>query len=149
MFQTIVFAYDGSAECRDAFEEGIELASRFKACCYMLAIVTPPPVVSFVEGPPSDEVLDKDRAELIAVMNEGISRLRQAGIEATGFIQVDESPAKAIGTFAEEKGADLIIVGHHRQNTIERWWYGSVGHALLDHVPCSIFISMPKGRQSQ
>ncbi len=143
MFKTIVFAYDGSAKCRDAFEEGITLASRFQARCYLLAVIPPPPAIALADGPLSDELLEPDRAALHAILEEGIRRMRQVGIQATGHLQIDEAPAKAIGAFAGEVGADLIIVGHHRRSTLERWWYGSVGHALLDHVPCSVFVSMP------
>lgn len=144
MFQTIVFAYDGSAESRDALDEGIELASRFQAHCYVLAVFRPQPEISFVEGPVSDEVLEQDRAELIVTLKGAVARMRQAGIDAASYIQIDEEPAKAIAAFAAEKGADLIIIGHHPHPTLSRWWYGSVGHALLDHVPCSVFVSMPK-----
>jgi nucleotide-binding universal stress UspA family protein len=38
MFQTIVLAYDGSAECRDALTDGIALATRFDARCHLLAV---------------------------------------------------------------------------------------------------------------
>jgi nucleotide-binding universal stress UspA family protein len=144
MFQTIIFAYDGSAECRDAFEEGIVLASRFQARCFLLAVIPPLPA-TYAEGPVSDELLAGDRAAVQAILDEGVSRMRQAGIEATGHLQTDEEPAKAIGAFAANVSADLIIVGHHRRTAIQRWWHGSVGHALLDHVPCSVFVSMPKG----
>lgn len=144
MFQTIVFAYDGSAECRDAFAEGIELASRFQARCYLLAVFRPQPEISFVEGPVSEEVLEQDRAELIVTLKGAIARMRQAGIDAASYIQIDEEPAKAIAAFAAEKGADLIIIGHHPHPALSRWWHDSVGHSLLDHVPCSVFVSMPK-----
>ncbi|HEY0721215.1 MAG TPA: universal stress protein [Gammaproteobacteria bacterium] len=144
MFQNIVFAYDGSAECRDAFEEGIALASRFQARCFLLAVISPPPALSLAEGHINDELLQPDRDTLHAILDEDIARLRQAGIAATGHLKTDEAPAKAIGAFATEVGADLIIIGHHRRATLARWWHGSVGHALLDHVPCSVFVSMPR-----
>ena len=143
MFQTIVFAYDGSAECRDAYEEGIELASRFHARCYVLAVIRPQPEISFVEGRVSDEVLEQDRSELIAILKEGVRRMRQAGIDAAGHIQIDEEPTQAISAFATEKDADLIIIGHQRRSTLKGWWHGSVGHSLLDHAPCSVLVSMP------
>lgn len=144
MFQTIVFAYDGSAECRNALEEGITLASRFQARCFLLAVIPEPPVLALAEGPLGSEVLEGEQAALQAILEEGIARMHEAGIAATGHLQTDAAPAQAIGAFAAEVGADLIIVGHHRRSTLQRWWYGSVGHALLDHVPCSIFVSMPK-----
>lgn len=143
MFKTIVFAYDGSVECRDAFDEGVALASRFQARCFLLAVIPPVPAIARAEDPVGENLLEKDGSSLGAILDEGVTRMKQAGIDATGYLRSDEEPARAIGAFAAEVGADLIIVGHHRRTALERWWHGSLGHALLDHVPCSVFVSMP------
>ena len=76
------------------------------------------------------------------ILEEGVSRLRQAGVQATGTLKTWEDPSQAIGAFAQETGADLVVIGHHRRSTLERWWRGSVGHHLLDHLPCSLLVSM-------
>lgn len=67
MFQTIVFAYDGSAECRDALEEGIALASRFNASCHLLAVVPPLSPYFLAAGPLSEDLSEKDRAYISIV----------------------------------------------------------------------------------
>jgi len=45
---------------------------------------------------------------------------------AVGFNPVAKlvrgQPAQQIGNFAREIGADLIVVGHRRQNAFKRWW---------------------------
>lgn len=143
MFQTIVFAYDGSAECRDALEESIALARRFQSRCHLLAVVPPPPAMALAAGPLPGELLDDEKTRAKAILEEGLVRLRQAGVEATGILRIDESPVEAIGAVARETGADLVVIGHHRRSAFDRWWRGSVGHSLLDHLPCSLFISMP------
>jgi len=144
MFKTIVFAYDGSSCCRDAFEEGIELAARLGARCHLLAVIPPPPTLALAEGPLPPEAAEAEQAAVTAVLKEGVARMGAAGIEAHGHIRSGDSPAIAIGDFAREVAADLVIVGHHRRSAIQRWWYGSVGHSLLDHLPCSVLVSMPR-----
>ena len=144
MFQTIVFAYDGSTECRDALEEGIALASRFNARCHLLAVVPPLSPYFLAAGPVSEDLSEKDRAYISAILEEGLARLRQKGLEATGSIRIWEAPTEAIGDFAGKVGADLVVVGHHRRSAFDRWWRGSVGHSLLDQLPCSQFVSMPR-----
>ncbi len=132
MFQTIAFAYDGSPECRDALREGIELASRLNARCHLLAA-----------GPLPDGYMQSAQADIDKVLEEGLALFREAGLDAVGSVRWEE-PAEAIGLFASEVGADFVVVGHHRRSTIDRWWHGSVSHSLVDQLPCSLFISMPR-----
>jgi nucleotide-binding universal stress UspA family protein len=86
--------------------------------------------------------MEDQQSEAAAILENGLARLRQAGLEATGVMRVWEEPAQAIGAFAREVGADLVIVGHHQRSAFSRWWRGSVGHSLLDQLPCSLLISM-------
>lgn len=142
MFQTIVLAYDGSAECRDALADGIALTTRFSARCHLLAVVPPMNSMAMSFGFMPEGLLDSDQAHYNGILEEGVSRLRQAGVQATGTLKTWVDPSQAIGAFAQETGADLVVIGHHRRSTLERWWRGSVGHHLLDHLPCSLLVSM-------
>jgi nucleotide-binding universal stress UspA family protein len=144
MFQTILFAYDGSAECRDALREGLAVAGRFSARCHLLAVVPPPPPLALAAGPLPAEILDAEKARVKDIVKEGLARFRQEGIDATGSVVIEVEPARAIGAVARELAADLVIIGHHRRSALDRWWSGSVGHSLLDHLPCSLFVSMPR-----
>lgn len=147
MFQSIVFAYDGSVECRDALEEGIALASRFDARCHLLAVIPPPHPMALAAGPLPDELIEDERSYVSTILEDGLARLRQAGVEATGILRTDESPVEVIGAVARETGADLVVIGHHRRSALDRWWRGSVGHSLLDQLPCSLFVSMPRNEK--
>ena len=71
---------------------------------------------------------------------EGVAALAEADIVADGQIRVGE-PAHQIARYAEEMGADLVIVGHQRRGVLSRWWQGSVGAALLDRLDCSLLIA--------
>jgi nucleotide-binding universal stress UspA family protein len=144
MFQTIVFAYDGSPECRDALKEGIDLAGRLNARCHLLAVVPLPPALALATGPLPDSYMENAQADIDKVLEEGLGLFREAGLDAAGAVKIREEPAEAIGLFASEIGADLVVVGHHRRTAFDRWWHGSVGHSLLDRLPCSLFVSMPR-----
>lgn len=109
MFQTIVFAYDGSVECQDALEEGILLASRFKARSYLLAIVPELPPMLLATVPISEGLLEDQETYTYSVLEEGL--------EATGSMKVWKEPGEAIGAFAREIGADLVVLGHHHHST--------------------------------
>lgn len=51
MLQSIVFAYDGSAKCRNALEEGIVVASHFNARCHLLVVAPPLSPYFLAAGP--------------------------------------------------------------------------------------------------
>jgi nucleotide-binding universal stress UspA family protein len=50
-------------------------------------------------------------------------------------------PKIAILDEAEHWGADLIIVGTHGYNALERLWLGSVSRAVASHAKCSVQIA--------
>jgi nucleotide-binding universal stress UspA family protein len=50
-------------------------------------------------------------------------------------------PKIAILDEAERWGADLIIVGSHGYNTMERLWLGSVSRAVASHAKCSVEVA--------
>jgi nucleotide-binding universal stress UspA family protein len=72
--------------------------------------------------------------------------LKNAGgeIEAAG-VQVDTyaregDPADAILDVAEEKKADLIVVGNKGMTGAKRFLLGSVPNKVSHHAPCSVMI---------
>jgi nucleotide-binding universal stress UspA family protein len=49
-------------------------------------------------------------------------------------------PAKAIVRFAEEEGADLIVVGSRGMTGTRRFLVGSVPNKVSHHAPCDVII---------
>jgi nucleotide-binding universal stress UspA family protein len=49
-------------------------------------------------------------------------------------------PKRAILDEAEHWDADLIIVGTHGYNALQRFWLGSVSRAVVSHAKCSIHV---------
>jgi nucleotide-binding universal stress UspA family protein len=50
-------------------------------------------------------------------------------------------PKIAILDEAERWGADLIVVGTHGHNALERLWLGSVSRAVASHAKCSVEVA--------
>ena len=53
-------------------------------------------------------------------------------------------PADTIADFAEEKGADMIIVGTHGRKGLARVFLGSTAESLLREAPCQVLVVKPK-----
>src|SRR5262245_27743612 len=56
-------------------------------------------------------------------------------------------PKIAILDEVEHWGADLIVVGTHGYNALERLWLGSVSRAVVSHAKCSVEIARRRKAQ--
>lgn len=67
-------------------------------------------------------------------------RLRQAGLRATPVV-VEGDPAHALLHAAEERQADLILLGTHGRTGLARLMLGSVARNVLHHAHVSVLIA--------
>lgn len=139
MYKRILLAYDGSVEGRAALREGALLAKRCGAKVYLLSVVTETPGMRMAEGAHSGAVA-QHQGSYKAILEQGVERLRAGGFDPVAKLVVGE-PSVEIGAFAEQIGADLVVVSHRRQNFLERWWLGATGGYLVDNINCSLLIS--------
>ena len=140
MFKKILLAYDGSPEYRAALRQGAELAQFCNAEVYLLAVITSSSAMPIAGGINPADLVTEEQREIHAFLQDGIERLRQRGIKAEGRLGYRD-PVDEIAMTAREIGADLIVVGHRRRNTIERWWRKSTSKNLLAVSPCSVLVS--------
>jgi nucleotide-binding universal stress UspA family protein len=127
MFKKILLAFDGSPEYRKGTLEGADLAAFCGADVHLLAIVA--------SGMANDAKGNSGR-----ILEDMLEQLRQRGIQADGRLGSGD-PVDVITSTAREINADLIVVGHRRRNTINRWWRKSTSRNLLVVAPCSVLIS--------
>ena len=140
MFKTILLAYDGSPEYRSALRRGAELAQFCGAEVHLLAVITSSSAMPTAGGVNSSDLVTQEQREIHAFLQDGVERLRKRGIKAQGRIGYRD-PVDEIAVTAQEIGADLIVVGHRRRNTIERWWRKSTSKNLLAVAPCSVLVT--------
>lgn len=136
MYKRILLATDGAPESLHALREGALLAKAYRAAVFLLVIdrftaaarvadgVYPVPITS-----PAPELLER-----------GLARLGRLGVAAKGSVAEGDA-AMLIGKAARDFRADLVVVGHRRQNLLERWWSGSSGAYVTDQVDCSVLIA--------
>lgn len=140
MYKRILLAYDGSPEYRAALRQGAELAQFVGAEVYLLAVILSSTSLPMADGVNPSDIVDEEHREAEAFLKEGIEKLRQRGITADGRLGFRD-PVDEIAMTAREVGADLIVVGHRRRNTIERWWRRSTSKSLLTVSPCDVLVS--------
>jgi nucleotide-binding universal stress UspA family protein len=139
MYERVLLAYDGSMEGGIALREGAILARRCGAKVFLLSVVDDSGGVRLAEGAHAGLVNDlTERAR--ESLAKGVARLSSLGMVPTAKLVVGE-PARVIGAYAREVKADLVVVGHHKRNMLERWWSGPTGAYLCDHIGCTVLIA--------
>ena len=73
------------------------------------------------------------------LLEEAAEKFRGAGWEAETNV-VMGNPRRAISHFAEEWRADLLLVGSHGLNVLERLALGSTVRSALRHTKCSVEV---------
>jgi nucleotide-binding universal stress UspA family protein len=139
MYKRILLAYDGTLEGAVALREGALIAQKCQARVFLLSVIPETGGVHMAEALHAGAIAQQTN-DYKAVLEHGVARMRQFGFEPTARLVIGE-PVRAIGKFAKEVGADLVVVGHRRQSVLERWWSGPTGSFLTDHIRCTLLIA--------
>ncbi len=142
MYKTIVLAYDGSESGQRALLDCQEIGQWSQARLHLVAVMAPPIAMATVDAwalNPSAE--SSEKAHYQAVLDAGLQRLRDSGLEAQGRVVVGNA-VDEIARAAAAVQADLIVLGHkHLESWAARWWRGaSVSQSLIEYAPCSVLI---------
>jgi nucleotide-binding universal stress UspA family protein len=79
------------------------------------------------------------REDVQAVLDEEADRIR-GDVGAVETFAREGDPADAILDVAEEKNADLIVVGNKGMTGARRFLLGSVPNKVSHHAPCNVMI---------
>ena len=91
------------------------------------------------------ELIEDAKREARTLVTAAMEEFKRTGHEVISEIQAGV-PKKAIVEYAQNWGADLIMVGSHRSNAVARFLLGSVSRAVLRSAPCSVEIVRPSPR---
>jgi nucleotide-binding universal stress UspA family protein len=139
MYKKILLCYDGTAEGRRALRQGADLATAMQSKVYLLAICRSLVATSVPEGV-TPELVASEESSARALLNEGVSKLKELGLNAEGYL-VFGNPMVLIPEAAARVGADLIVVGYKPRGRFARWWSDSDEQTLVTRVNCSILVT--------
>jgi nucleotide-binding universal stress UspA family protein len=143
MFRSIVVGTDGSDTARKAVEEAIGLAKALGATIELVSAYEPVPdqrLRQEARSAPTDlQWMVNPREDVDATLKEACETIQAEGVQVTPYAR-EGDPADAILDVAEERDADLIVVGNKGMTGAKRFLLGSVPNKVSHHAPCSVLI---------
>ncbi len=143
MFKTVVVGTDGSETATNAVRQAVELARDVGATVEIVSAYEPvPPQRLRQERRETPEDLQwaiNPREDVESTLEDAAVIASDAGVSANTHRRQGD-PADAILDVAEERGADLIVVGNKGMTGAKRFLLGSVPNKVSHHAPCSVLI---------
>ena len=143
MFTAIVIGTDGSDTAKEAVRQASELAKMLGARMHLVSAYEPVPEGRLREErqevPEDLQWMVNPREDVNATLEETGEQLQDQGLEVEIHAR-EGDPADAILDVAEEKGADLIVVGNKGMTGAKRFLLGSVPNKVSHHAPCAVLI---------
>jgi nucleotide-binding universal stress UspA family protein len=136
MFRSIVVGTDGSATADEAVRQAAELAALLRARVHLVCVYE---TSDGEEDRAGDGWASGTREVVEATLARSAAVFAAAGVEVDRYPQRGD-PADSILDVAEERDADLIIVGNRGRTGAKRFLLGSVPNRISHHAPCAVLI---------
>jgi nucleotide-binding universal stress UspA family protein len=137
MFASIVVGTDGSDTAKEAVRQAVELAKSVGAELLLVSAYQPAAGTAAEARDPHWMVSAPE--DVGALLKEAAAAAEAEGIAVQTFPRQGD-PADAILDVAEERDADLVVVGNRGMTGAKRFLLGSVPNRVSHHAPCSVLI---------
>jgi nucleotide-binding universal stress UspA family protein len=143
MFRSIVVGTDGSDTATQAVRQAVDLAAAVGASLELVSAYEPVPAQRLREeqrdAPEDLQWAIHPREDVDLTLQGAAEVAKQAGVAVNVYARQGD-PADAILDVAEERDADLIVVGNKGMTGAKRFLLGSVPNKVSHHAPCSVLI---------
>jgi len=143
MFKSIVVGTDGSDTATQAVRQAVDLAHAVGAKLELVSAYEPVPAQRLQEerrdAPEDLQWAINPREDVDMTLEAAAAVAREAGVDVDIYPRQGD-PADAILDVAEEREADLVVVGNKGMTGARRFLLGSVPNKVSHHAPCSVLI---------
>ena len=144
---SILFPTDFSDVAEGAFAHAAHLALQYNATIHVFNVVSPSSdddsnPMDFLPIEPAGDGTDPDEA---AVQHMEVQTATQErGTVPVIYTQTDNSsPSEAIIDYATERDVDVVVMGTHGRQGMDRLLSGSVSEEVVRGAPCPVFTVLP------
>ena len=130
MYKRIVVPLDGSPLAEQALPHAVAHASKFGAEVILLKVLEPLPEAVF-SAPSAVLAAEKMSSRLARdYLEEVAAGIREQGVKVQ-VAQLEGKPHVEIIRYAEEQGADMIVMSTRGHSGLSRWLLGSVADRVV------------------
>jgi nucleotide-binding universal stress UspA family protein len=129
---------DGSEGSNAAIHEALDLAQEVGAHVTFAFVRKPPS--SLLGYPYYERLLSTELAKARATIDAATSKALQIGVDAQGEI-LEGDPVDEILSFADNEGADLIVMGSRGRGALAGALLGSVSSGVAQHASVPVLIA--------
>ena len=149
---SILFPTDFSDVAEGAFAHAAHLAVQYDATIHVFNVVSPDEApdtnpMDFLPVTPPEEGAGPSDA---AVQHMEVQTATQErGTVPVIYSQMDSaSPSEAIIDYAAERDVDVVVMGTHGRQGMDRLLSGSVSEEVVRGAPCPVFTVLPSEEES-
>jgi nucleotide-binding universal stress UspA family protein len=143
MFGSIVVGTDGSSTAKEAVRQATAMAKALGASIHLVSAFEPVSSQRLREesrdAPGDVQWSINPREDVESTLEEASETVEGEGVSVETYSR-EGDPADAILDVAEERNADLIVVGNKGMTGAKRFLLGSVPNKVSHHAPCSVMI---------
>lgn len=143
MTELFLVGTDGSDTAGVAVAKAADLATRLGAA--LMIVTAYPDAVTTKLGtqahnmPAPRDWRTDHRSEAEETLVRAVQSLGRTDLDVETIAEPGD-PAEAILRLAEQRGADLVVVGSKGMSGVGRFLLGSVPNKVSHHAPCSVLI---------
>lgn len=137
MYRRIAVGLDGSDGAKQALTAAIALAELTHAALFLLSVEELPRYADTI-----DEINGEEQAArrfFKKIHKDAMARAASAGVTAQVEMRSGH-PAALLAQYAQEVGADLLVIGHSGHSAIWGKLLGTTADKIVDHAPCSVLV---------
>ena len=137
--ETLLLATDGSTFSEGAIREALKLAKKCSSRLFVMSVV----ITNLEFEVTMPQLIDKEDKESLEHLEAIKARASKEGIECDIAVIHGDDPYQDIVRQAQEKHADIIIVGRHGRTGLLRLMMGNVTAKVIGHAPCNVLVVSP------
>ena len=142
VLKKILVPFDGSGYSEKAFEEALEIASKFDSKLIVLTVLHAKlGNSSGISLERLEEIQDEQTDEATAVLKILEEKAKTKNIQLSIEIIYNPSSVEGIVSYADSNKVDLIVMGSHGRTGFRKIVLGSVASGVIGQTKCSVLIT--------
>jgi nucleotide-binding universal stress UspA family protein len=137
MFKNIVLAFDGSDYSNKALESAKSLTERFEATLWLVHVFRNPS--DFLGYTDYEKLYARRKSAAQAVLDDALQKLGTTTFIVNGEL-LEGPEAESILKVAENRKADLIVMGTRGFGAVKGFLVGSISRKVIHYASCPVMV---------